>query len=34
MSNGTYIALSVLLMLLMTGLGSMIGTAVRERRDR
>jgi hypothetical protein len=30
----TYIALSVLLMLLMTGLGSVIGTAVRGRRER
>lgn len=34
MNAGTYIALSVLLMLLMTGLGSAIGQAVRERRDR
>lgn len=34
MNAGTYVTLSLLLMLAMTWLGSLIGTAVRERRDR
>lgn len=34
MNGWTYVALSVLVMFLMTSLGAMIGGAMRERRDR
>lgn len=34
MNGWTYISLSLLLVLFMTWAGAMIGSAVRERRDR